>query len=161
MSKTHVNQMVGLRLKFAIGSLGLILLGVSALGCGSDRGIPMVAVAGQIRFEGAPPPATGKLIFSPLEPAPGSSPGAEGKWAARPGEADFDEQGNFCVTSFEEGDGLVPGSYLVTVLCYRETPTLANAESVSYVPRDFRHQVDIDANGPSSVNLEIEVPLKK
>jgi hypothetical protein len=144
--------------KFAIA---WILVSLVLVGCGNPRGIPMVSVSGRVKFDSRDPPAAGKLIFSPVEPNGDSSQAGGQKWAARPGKADFDERGYFEVSSFETGDGLVPGNYLVTVLCYREIPTLVNADAVSYVPRNFRHQVSVPADGPSSLDLEIEVPLKK
>ena len=120
-----------------------------AIGCGG-RGIPLVAIQGKLTFGGSPPPKAGKIVFSPVESSSGL--------LARPGNADFDAKGSFTVTTFSPGDGLIPGKYRATVLCFSETPTLDTQQSVSYVPTDYSPEVIIPGDAGSSFEMNLDVP---
>jgi hypothetical protein len=122
-------------------------------GCGS-RGIPIVAINGQLTFGGAVPPKEGKITFSPVD---GSSPTAV---AARPGYAKFAADGSFTVTTYSSGDGLIPGKYQVKILCFRETPTLTNQDAVSYVPPDYHPEVTVPADA-RSFEMKLDVPATR
>jgi hypothetical protein len=128
-------------------SINLVFL-LAAVGCGG-RDIPLVTIHGKLTFGGSPPPQPGKIIFSPVE-NPNSG------LIARPGNADFDANGSFVVTTFSPGDGLIPGKYRTTVHCYREPPTLDNYQAVSFVPLDYNPEVTIPADvGSFEVNLNV------
>lgn len=134
-----------------ITALGLLL--TLALGCESS-GPVTVPVHGKITFDGGPPPAPGNVDFAPEQSADGSPMAA--------GSAKFDEQGRFSVTTYREGDGLVPGTYRVNIECWREPPTPATMISASYVPAGFESPtlvIEAGTNGP--VEVTYDVPLKR
>jgi hypothetical protein len=129
----------------------ILLVTIGAAGCGG-RGVTLVNIDGQITFGGTAPPKEGKIIFSPVEQ---TTPGA----VSRPGNADFDATGSFRVTTFSPDDGLIPGKYRATVLCFRETPTLENQRDVSYVPTGFSPELTIPGD-VSSFEIRLDVPAK-
>lgn len=130
----------------------LPLLIISLLvGCGSDRP-QTVAVSGKVTFDGGPPPAAGMVYFAPLEPAEG--------FPRRAGQAAFDASGQYEATSFEPGDGLLPGKYRVRVECWRQAPMM-ETDGISYVggeasPADL--ELSVDSRGEEH---NIDVPLAK
>lgn len=78
-------------------------------GCG--RGTPeTVPVRGRVTLRGGPWPQPGVIHFLPHQPHP--------DYPSRPGWAYFDRDGQFAVTSWRPGDGLVPGTYGVSVECW-------------------------------------------
>ena len=107
-------------------------------------------VRGVITFNGAAPPATGKITLAPVEVAD-SLP-------RRPARGEFDENGRFTLTTFDAGDGIIPGRYTANITCWREKPTLATRLSANYVPSDFEHEVTIDRDADEPIELEIDVP---
>ena len=82
---------------------GLALLGIT--GCGNPNGT--VKVSGKVTVDGQTPPGAGTVTFTVVEPADG--------FPNRPAMAKFDVDGEYTATSFEPGDGLVPGSYKIAV----------------------------------------------
>jgi hypothetical protein len=122
------------------------------IGCGG-RDVPLVTINGKVTFGGATPPKAGKIIFSPIE---GSSSGL----LARAGNADFDASGSFTVSTFSSSDGLIPGKYQATVLCFRETPTLENQRDVSFVPADYNPEITVP-NDVSSLEVSLDVPATR
>ena len=77
----------------------------------------------------------------------------------RPARGDFDEKGNFTLTTFDSGDGIIPGRYSVNVTCWREKPTLETRQSANYVPPNFEHEVTIAADADEPVEIAINVPV--
>jgi len=110
-----------------------LLIAVVALlscpGCGptNPKTIP---VSGQVTFNGGEFPGAGKVNFLPR---PGSGTDAE---PMRPAIGRFDADGKFQATTWEEGDGLRPGEYLVTVECWKQAPTMGHL-GISYVNLKF------------------------
>jgi hypothetical protein len=66
-----------------------------------------IRVSGQVTFDGQAPPAPGSVYFLPQEAAKG--------FPSRPGTGDYDRQGYFKAMTFEPGDGLMPGKYLIAL----------------------------------------------
>lgn len=134
----------------------LIAVVSTTAGCWSDNGLGMVKVSGTITFDGGPPPADGRVGFSPIEPAPGLP--------SRTGRATFSEDGRFVVTSFDEGDGLVPGRYGVKVVCLSgrlgETMSQAQIDKISHVPSGFKPEELVIEPGSRSITYDIDVPAK-
>jgi hypothetical protein len=122
---------------------------VCIAGCGGNTPLTK-QVRGQVTFEGAAPPAEGKITFAPIEGAP--------TYPRRPASGDFDKTGTFMLTTFTEDDGIIPGRYHVNINCWREPPTLKTKLSANYVPADFKHEVTIDENADEPVELRIDVP---
>jgi hypothetical protein len=128
---------------------------IVSVGC-SGTGLPIVPVNGKVTFAGGPPPKPGTITFTPITVEPGMP--------NRPGNAAFDEQGTFQVTSFKENDGLVPGTYHANIACWTGTPSSGDPSSfqrLNLVPAGFEPEpikVDADAD---VVEVIIDVPKKK
>jgi hypothetical protein len=102
-------------------------------GCGrSEPGL--VPVRGKVTLDGGTWPRQGFLTFTPEDGRPGAP--------NRPGSARFDSDGSFAVTSFEERDGLFPGTYHVSVECWETEPSMASngmpIEGKSVVPKKYQ-----------------------
>ncbi len=124
-----------------------------ATGCGGSD-FPMTKVTGKVSFNGGPAPNAGHVTFSL---APGT--GREGL-PYRPGSAPFGTDGQFVVTSFEEGDGLLPGTYKVRITCLSGPPSLGPLETLSYVPLDWAPEKLVITGDDESVAVEYNVPPK-
>ncbi|MDY0169213.1 MAG: hypothetical protein RBS80_21905 [Thermoguttaceae bacterium] len=109
-------------------------------GCGPRRP-ETVAVQGRVLFDGQPPPKEGMVYFAPLEPAEG--------FPRRPGRAEFDAQGKFRATTFDGGDGLIPGRYRVGIDCWEILPQADGPPAKSLVPAAYRE--------PATSGLELVV----
>ena len=130
----------------AINFMGLLLLTGGCWG----RGLPTKVIEGTVTFQGKAPPKSGEIFFAPLQIA--------ADLPKRPAQGTFDETGKFSLTSWEPGDGVVPGTYQVTIICWRETPTLETKLSANFVPPDFVPEVTIDAKSREPVAVTIDVP---
>jgi len=126
-----------------------------AAGCGKS-GPELVTVRGTVTYGGGEWPTEGMLYFTPDRPAAGMP--------TRPGRAKFGPDGSFSATSFEEGDGLVPGHYMVSVECWKVPPEMGSTRPpVSYVPDKYQggqtSGVDLTIEpGASSAKLDFDVP---
>ena len=136
---------------------GLLLAAACVVLFGCGRGGPeVVRVTGKVTFGGGAWPAEGVLYFTPVEPAEGMP--------ARPAPADFDKEGNFTVTSFDEGDGLVPGKYRVAVECWESAPSMDKPGPViSYVAKKYQTAATSDLvvvieSGSGTTTVELDVP---
>ena len=124
-----------------------------AAGCGEKSSL--VPVKGTLRFDGGHPPKAGRLTFGPTKAAEG--------FGQRPGQAAFDAEGKFEVTSYKPGDGLTPGAYRVNVMCveHEPQPVPGGLEAVSYVGPGYKAVEVVVAAGSGPMELNIDVPLKK
>jgi len=141
----------GMQLRWLISSLSLAAM----FGCGGND-LSMVPVTGKITFNNGPCPAVGNIGFAPIDVAPGLP--------HRPGSGQFHEDGAFQVTSFKKGDGLVPGRYRVTVMCYSGLPNPTSRDpwgDVSYVPKDYQAPELVVEKGGEAIEVNYDVPLKK
>jgi hypothetical protein len=131
----------------------LAVVAAIAAGCGEKRGL--VLVKGRVTFDGGLPPKTGRITFGPIKAADG--------YPQRPGQANFDADGNFEVTSYKSGDGLTPGSYRINVLCVERdpSPVPGGLEAVTYVSPDYKGEEVVVAAGGKPMELNIDVPRKK
>jgi hypothetical protein len=125
------------------------LLTVCCLGCGKN-GLKTKQVKGTVTFKGAAPPTQGKITFAPIEPAK--------NFPRRPASGNFDASGTFTLTTFEKGDGIIPGRYQANVACWREPPTLETRLSANYVPPDFKYELEIKEDADEPVEVRIDVP---
>ena len=120
-------------------------------GCGK-KGPVTVPVHGIVTFNGGPCPQSGTVHFAPLHAAEGLP--------LRPGSGDFDVDGTFKVTSFEPGDGLVPGTYRVQIECWEQYPGDFKP-GVSYVPEKYEpEQLVIEDGTRDAVEVSYDVPPK-
>jgi len=108
-------------------AIGLALLAATS-GCGSNNP-QTVPVQGRITLDGGAWPKSGMIIFTCIEPAEG--------FPKRPGKGFFDRQGHFVLTTFTEGDGLIPGTYRAMVICGEEVKD-SDGPSQSYVPLKYQ-----------------------
>ena len=134
-------------------SIAALLLAMT--GC-SDGYEGLVPVSGTVTFDGGPPPAAGFLTFIPNDRVPGQP--------SRPGRAKFQTDGVYQATSFKEGDGVYPGTYIVTVACNKGAIDYSKKDAfgdASYVPKDYPGKELIVEEGLDEVTLNINVPLKK
>ena len=118
------------------------------IGCGTDRP-DTVKASGTVTFDGGKPPAGGMIFFAPITVAEG--------FPRRPGRATFDTDGTFTVTSFSDGDGLVPGTYRVSVECWQTPPDAAGTPGISYVADDFSPEnvsIPVD-EGRQTIDLDV------
>lgn len=130
--------------------VGLLLIG----GCGSDRPIT-VPVSGHITFGGGACPAEGTIVFSPIA--------VEKGLPRRPGTARFQPDGAFTVTSFHEGDGLIPGHYRPIVSCWKGEPRNedpSSFERLNNVPSNYKPEEVVVAPSDNAVVVKLDVPKK-
>ena len=144
------------RLTIESWRIGCIIAALCAcVGCG-DEGLPLVPVTGQITFSGGPPPSGGTIIFSPKSVDEGLP--------RRPGRGKFAQDGAFTVTSFKDGDGLLPGRYQPLIDCWKGQPSSDNPktfETLNNVPSNFKAQEVVVERDAESVEVKIDVPKKK
>jgi hypothetical protein len=133
--------------------MGLLLSAVSA-GCGRDQPVT-VPVSGHITFAGGPCPAGGTIVFSPVA--------VEKGLPRRPGTARFQPDGAFTVTSFREGDGLIPGHYRPIISCWKGEPgndDPSSFERLNNVPKNYQpDEVVVEPSAPEVV-VRLDVPKK-
>lgn len=123
------------------------------VGCDSGRDLPLVPVSGRVTIDGGRPPKEGTVGFSPI---PGSGlPGMP----HRPAMAKFDTSGSFAATSFENGDGLLPGRYIVRIRCMEREPKPGESgEKLSYVPLDYEPDELVVEEGSRPIVVNYDVP---
>jgi len=128
-------------------SLALVLL----VGC-SDGGPTTVPVYGEVTFNKSAPPAPGAVYFAPVKAAQGLP--------NRPVVARFGEDGSYVATSYEKGDGLVPGEYRVRVECWKTPPGMGgNASGVNYVGEGFEPPELVVTSEDDEIEFNLDVPL--
>lgn len=116
---------------------------VCLAGCGGDMP-KTVGVTGSVTFDGQKPPGPGIVYFLPQSAAEG--------FPLRPGTADFDATGAYKTTTFEPGDGLMPGKYKIYIECWETAPNMEGKPVKSFVPKKFQ-------SGETS-GFELDVTVK-
>lgn len=133
----------------------LILATIFLCGCGPKMP-DTIPVSGKVTCGGKEWPNPGMLYFAPKENSKGL--------LRRPATAKFAVDGTFEVTSFKPGDGLVQGTYIVTIECWKKTPSMQKPTGISAVPMKYQNQstsdfiIDVDMTKPS---IEINFDLLK
>ena len=139
----------------ALQVAAIFCLSLLAAGCGGGGDAAVVPVSGTVTVGGAVPTKGGTITFTVVEPAEG--------YPRRPGTAKFSADGSYVATSFEEGDGLVPGTYNAVIQYYEQEPSdddPTSFERLNLVPKDYRPEVVVDKTA-GSVEASFDVPLKK
>lgn len=135
--------------------LTVLLSIASIVGCGGG-GLPMVPVSGKVTLDGAAPPNSGNLSFISMQSDPGLP--------QRDGSCRFETDGLFVVTSFEKGDGLLPGKYRVEASCYKYQPDYSKkdpfADATAVDPSYEPIELSVEKGTPIR-DLVIDIPLKK
>jgi len=127
---------------------------IAVCGCGKNP-TQTIPVSGRITFAGGACPAEGTITFSPEAVETGRP--------RRPGTAQFGRDGTFTVTSFHEGDGLIPGRYRPIVSCWKGEPRNddpSSFERLNYVPKNFKAEVVNVAASDKSVVVSLDIPKK-
>jgi len=130
-------------------ALGIMLLGAATLtGCGKT-GPHLEPVQGRVTLAGGEWPSRGTLTFAPLQ--------AEAGLPQVPGWADFEPDGQF-VARCSTGTGLVPGEYVVNVVCVGEGAghdgkPVASKVSPNYPKKP--HKLIVERNRSGELVLDI------
>jgi hypothetical protein len=107
----------------------ILLAALLVSACGSN--LPKtVRVSGRVTFDGKAPPAAGTVYFLPVEASEG--------FPSRPATGEFDASGQYKATTFEPGDGLMPGKYIMHIECWQSPPNLEGAPVKSFVPAKYQ-----------------------
>lgn len=88
------------------GGIALVT-GVVLMLAGCGRGVTLVPVAGVVQVDGQPLPG-GAITVAPAD--------------GRPASAVIGPDGRFTLSTFEPGDGVMPGRHQVTVVASRQLP---------------------------------------
>jgi hypothetical protein len=131
-----------------------LALTIAIAGCGSKQPIT-VPVSGYITFGGGACPAEGTIVFSPVA--------VEKGLPRRPGTAEFRLDGAFTVTSFREGDGLIPGRYQPIVSCWKGEPRNddpSSFERLNYVPKNYKAEEVNVVQSDNAAVVKLDVPKK-
>lgn len=128
----------------------VVVLALGALACGCGQRYPLVPVSGKVTFGGGRPPVGGTLYFLPLD----------GKPPLRPAIGSFNADGSLRVTSFNDGDGLLPGRYKVELQCVSSRGSdIDTMTSIDNVPPGFTPpELVVPASG--GVEYVLDVPKK-
>jgi hypothetical protein len=129
-------------------TVSLVVVAVSATGCGNSHLPPTVPVRGKVTFSGGPCPESGNIRFTPLEVAEGLP--------SRPGRADFSANGEYSARSYQPNDGLVPGKYRVFLECWK-VPPADGKPGVSYIPSTYQPPELVVNRQSNSVTFDLEV----
>ena len=127
-------------------------------GCGGNP-YGAVPVSGRVTVGGQKPAAECEIFFVP---APHGDTD-EKAFRPRPTVALSDLDGAFVVSSFKEGDGLLPGTYDVRVECWKTRPQESEdgkpaVKGVSIVPSGYAAPGLTVAAGSSPVRYDIDLP---
>lgn len=141
--------------KLTAGRIAVAIACLLSAGC-NDSGNPLTKVAGKVLFNGGPPPKPGRIAFQLV-----AGTGKEGL-SYRPGSATFGADGQFVATTFQSGDGLLPGKYEVRIICIDGLPGLDKSfDEVSLVPPGWAPEELVITGDENSVTVEYDVPPKK
>lgn len=135
-------------------ALGLLAT-LAFVGCGGGDHPDTIPVRGRLTYGGGDWPKPGRIFFTPLEPAEG--------FPRHAGTAEFETDGRFRAKTWEEGDGLMPGKYRVSIECWKSPPSMGDPSTLSYVPIDLRiaarSQWEIEVTpGGEALEIERDVP---
>jgi hypothetical protein len=132
-----------------------LLATLACVGCGGSDHPDTIPVSGRLTYGGGDWPNPGVIYFTALEPAEG--------FPRRAGTANFGIDGQFQVKTWQEGDGLMPGKYRISVECWKFPPKLGGPASVSYVPIEMqvasrsKWEIEVAVDG-EAVEIERDIP---
>ncbi|MDR3109193.1 MAG: hypothetical protein LBU65_05835 [Planctomycetaceae bacterium] len=104
-----------------------ICIFAAVFGCGENRGL--VTVRGTVSCGGQALPGGGSVSFTPA--------GGQTLDKIRRGTAKFGTDGKFAASTWEQGDGLLPGKYTVRIECWEAAPSFNGSAGVSLIDRKF------------------------
>lgn len=143
-------------MRFRAASVLVLAALVSAVGC-KEEGIKTVPVRGRVTYGGGDWPKGGTLTFASIEAAEGMT--------QHPGTAQFGPNGKFQASTFGDGDGLVPGKYVVNIECWESPPHPEDPNAgKSYVPTKYQSgmqsgfEIVVPADKRGAVEVTFDVP---
>ncbi len=129
---------------------------IACAGCGGDARPTTVPVHGKVTYQGEPV-TQGTVTFQPVKPAEG--------YPKRPATGTIGADGTYELSTFEAGDGAIPGEYQVAVVSKTGEATLEqpDAPETWLVPEKYASAeqsgltatVPPDASSPVEINLEL------
>lgn len=122
------------------------------LGCGNSNRPKTIPVSGVVTFDGQPPEHPGGLFFAPLE--------VEEGYPKRGGRALFEADGAFAATSFEDGDGLIPGTYKVRIESWKQPPSMGTP-GISNIPKGFEPSDLVVSSKENAVEYDLDIRKTK
>jgi len=135
-----------------------LALAVITLGC-SGRGSkpPTVKLHGKVSYQGQPV-SQGTVTFQPTKPAEG--------YPFRPATGVLNTDGTYELSTFDKGDGAIPGEYQVMIVSLTSgpTPETPNAPEVWAVPKKYGNSVQsplkvavpAEQRGPLEMDFTLE-----
>ena len=128
-------------------TLSLLLI---AGGC-APSGPKTIGVEGTVNFASRDRPHAVDIFFRPKE--------VYGDGPTRPSSKRLDDTGHFEVSSFGDGDGLVPGKYEVAVVYYDLRPGGDPDNEGNWIAQQFiAPPLDLTPDTPSPHTLDITIP---
>lgn len=121
--------------------LALAVALVTMSGCGGGVG-PTVEVVGTVTYEGEPA-EDAEVTFFPEQ--------------GRPARGVTDVSGKFVLSTFESGDGAVPGKHVITITEYYEEPPPFPGTSEDGAPKPLDSRFPEKYGDPETTPLEREV----
>ena len=125
--------------------LGLLLVALLLPGCGDGRP-RTIAVRGRVTHDGKPLEA-GTITFQPAQTPEGIP--------RRPAVGQIQPDGTYVVSTFEKGDGALPGEYRVAITSYVGEPPIEVLEE-SPPPRPSR--IPLKYTSPATSGLKVTIP---
>ncbi len=134
----------------------VLLVSCPFFGCKGDP-LKKVQVTGKVTFDGGACPEPGRITFTPTAVAEGLP--------RRPASGAFEVDGAYVATSFRPGDGIVPGTYSVSVACYKASmlsgaPGDDRFRAASFVAEEFEPQELVVPAGSKPIQFDIDVPKR-
>ena len=127
VARPSYDYMASQTMRFALAQFLFVVLA----GCGGPDYPTTVPISGRVTLDGENWPTEGEIYFLPLDPA--------GDFPRRAATSKFSASGHFdSPTSWQEGDGIVPGKYKVYVMCWKVRPTSTGPPPVSYVAEKYQ-----------------------
>jgi hypothetical protein len=115
------------------------------VGCGGN--LPQtIRVSGRVTFDGKEPVSPGTVYFLPVEAGEG--------FPSRPATGDYGTDGRFAATTFEKGDGLMPGKYIMHLESWESPPGMDGTPGKSVVPKKYQ------SAQTSGLKIDIEPTMK-
>lgn len=129
--------------------LAVLMLALGSLaGCGGG-GPKTIPVSGVVTFQGRDQPEVCRLFFRP-ETSQGPS---------RPSVTEVEDDGTYEARAFKDSDGLIPGTYRISVSYFDPKPGGNPSSHANYIERTFDAGEVVVAPEADEVEHNVDVPL--